>query len=300
MDHKGRTRTWDAAYELAAQTYFPHRLRPLDRQSPDFRLNAIDYGPVTIGRITFGRDVAIDCEYPGAIEVNFPLTGGLESRIGSSEIMSGSGRATVFAAGERHDITRWSRDCDVLGVKFDEGWLRERAARGFGIHGALRLPRQLDLRHAPTADWFRLLQGLHSSGVNGGPVAETLAEAVATSFLLSALPDDEPAPVPNGAMIPRVVEALADDPGRDWTALAMAEIAGVSVRRLQEAFAKEVGRTPRQKLTELRLDRARAELRAGAGSVTEVAAGLGFGNPGRFAAAYRERFGVLPSEDLPR
>ncbi|WP_026926205.1 AraC family transcriptional regulator [Granulicoccus phenolivorans] len=300
MDRKGRTRTWDAAHELATQTYFPHRLRPLDRQAPDFRLNAIDYGPVTIGRITFGRDVAIQCEYPGAIEVNFPLTGGLESRIGSTEVLSGAGRATVFAAGERHDITRWSHDCDVLGVKFDEAWLRDRAARGFGVHGALALPRQLDLRQAPTADWFRLLQGLHSSGASGGPVALTLADALATSFLLSVLPETGPNPVAGGPAVAVVLEALAADPGRDWTALAMAEVAGVSVRRLQESFAKELGKTPRQKLTELRLDRARTDLRAGTGTVAEVAANLGFGNPGRFAAAYRERWGVLPKEDLPR
>jgi AraC-like DNA-binding protein len=48
----------------------------------------------------------------------------------------------------------------------------------------------------------------------------------------------------------------------------------------------------------LQLRRA-AEKRLRAGectNVTELAQSLGFGNPGRFAAEFRQRFGVLPSQ----
>lgn len=299
---RARTRSWDGATELTSAAYFPHILRPHGLVAPDFRLAAVSYGPVTIGRVSFGAELAIECEYPGAIEINFPLVGAVQSRLGSTELAAARGQATIFAADQRHDITRWTSDCEVIAVKFDAAWLGERAALGFGTRGPLPLPQQLDLRHRPTADWFRLLRGLHSSGVSGGPVAHTLADAIATSFLLSTLPETDLAPVNHrtaAAVVARVMEALAADPGRNWSAFEMAEIAGVGVRRVQGAFKKEFGQTPRQKLLELRLERARAELRAGAGSVTDVAIGLGFSNPGRFAAEYRGRWGVLPSEDLP-
>jgi transcriptional regulator GlxA family with amidase domain len=78
-------------------------------------------------------------------------------------------------------------------------------------------------------------------------------------------------------------------------------VAGVSARRLQEAFREHLGTTPMEYLRSVRLDRVHAELRCGAGGVTETAHRWGFTHLGRFAAAYRERFGVLPSEtaDLP-
>ncbi|WP_051214994.1 AraC family transcriptional regulator [Granulicoccus phenolivorans] len=302
--HRSRTQSWDGATELTSAAYFPHRLVPKGHAAPDFRIAAVDYGPVTIGRVSFGAELAIECEYPGAIEINFPLVGAVESRLGSAEFGAARGQATIFDADQRHDITRWTTDCEVIAVKFDAAWLREQAARGFDAGPGLQLPHQLDLRRASTADWFRLLRGLHSSGVSGGPVAPMLADAVATSFLLASLPDPDHGRGVNdrtaATVVRPVLEALAADPGRNWTALEMAEIGQVSIRRLQEAFRKTLGQTPRQKLLELRLEHARAQLRAGRGSVTEISADLGFSNPGRFAAAYRRRWGVLPSEDVPR
>jgi transcriptional regulator GlxA family with amidase domain len=50
-------------------------------------------------------------------------------------------------------------------------------------------------------------------------------------------------------------------------------------------------------LRDLRLDRARAALRAQDGTaVAEIAAACGFAHAGRFSQAYRERFGELSAE----
>lgn len=56
--------------------------------------------------------------------------------------------------------------------------------------------------------------------------------------------------------------------------------------------------SPMQYLRGVRLDRAREDLQAGVGTVSDIAYQWGFTNLGRFARAYRERFGELPSDTL--
>jgi len=79
--------------------------------------------------------------------------------------------------------------------------------------------------------------------------------------------------------------------------------AGVTPRTLARAFRAVHGTTPLQYLHDLRLTEARQSLLLGCGgakSVTEVATRFGFRELGRFAGAYRERFGETPSQTLRR
>jgi len=84
--------------------------------------------------------------------------------------------------------------------------------------------------------------------------------------------------------------------------LDLDEIAGeadCSPRRLQMAFRSEYGITPMNMLKKIRLELAEQRLRLGeCANVAVLARSVGFGNPGRFAAAFRQRFGVLPSHVL--
>jgi transcriptional regulator GlxA family with amidase domain len=91
------------------------------------------------------------------------------------------------------------------------------------------------------------------------------------------------------------------EPGRTFTAAGLATIAGVGVRVLQESFRRHVGMPPLTYLRRLRLDGVHAELTRGDPrqvSVSEVAYRWGFTHMGRFAGAYRARFGVPPSRTL--
>ncbi len=72
------------------------------------------------------------------------------------------------------------------------------------------------------------------------------------------------------------------------------------VRRLQEGFQEYVGATPSACLRDIRLARAHEDLMAASTStVAEVAARWNFTNTGRFAAAYRDKYGCAPSTTLP-
>ncbi|OIH97556.1 MULTISPECIES: helix-turn-helix domain-containing protein [unclassified Curtobacterium] len=89
----------------------------------------------------------------------------------------------------------------------------------------------------------------------------------------------------------------------------IAAACGLSQRGLQDVFARTLGSTPNRFLRDHRLDQVRAELlradesptaehTAAADGVTAVARRWGFTNPGRFAEAYRARFGEDPATTL--
>lgn len=299
-------RDWERVSRSVADAYFPHQLTPLGgRREPRLTLRTLDLGPVLIGYVGWGADVEVACDYPGAYEVNLPLTGHLESRGRHGTVTSVSGQATIFRADTPSLISHWDATCTVLGVKFDRDWLDREAERVLGaepVRVVGVLPDQVRLDEGPGRDWRHLVAGL-SSHMRERPlfgdqpvVRQQLAGAVAAGFLLSSCPDLGRGPVARPRAISRVMNAVRDDPARAWTVAEMAAVAGTTVRRLQEGFQEWVGCTPMQHLVGVRLQRARADLEASAGlSVSEVAARWGFSSASRFAGAFRQRYGYPPS-----
>ena len=77
--------------------------------------------------------------------------------------------------------------------------------------------------------------------------------------------------------------------------------AGVSQSTLERIFRQEFQTTPSGYLKARRLDAVRRLLKNGLGEVetiADIATEHGFTHMGRFSSAYREQFGVLPSEDV--
>lgn len=135
------------------------------------------------------------------------------------------------------------------------------------------------------------------------------ASAVLLTELLQGLVDDagEPGPrlLPSGADARLVAAAETIMEARHAEPLAIAAVAGelgVTLRRLQYAFGRVRGTTPRAALNRIRLERARARLaRPQEGStVTQVALDCGFAHVGRFSRAYARAFGEPPSATLRR
>ncbi|OHV78636.1 AraC family transcriptional regulator [Ensifer sp. LCM 4579] len=80
----------------------------------------------------------------------------------------------------------------------------------------------------------------------------------------------------------------------------IAAAAKVSLRTLQQGFRQFRMTTPMAYLLEIRLTAAHQDLMNGHGvqSIADVALKWGFTHLGRFAADYKKRFGVLPSQTL--
>lgn len=97
-----------------------------------------------------------------------------------------------------------------------------------------------------------------------------------------------------------IIYANSDDP---FSILDLARALGVSLRSLQLAFNQvHEGKSPRDVLNQIRLEKARQRLMAANGDVqvTTVALDSGFFHLSRFAQAYKKAFGERPSETLAR
>ena len=142
---------------------------------------------------------------------------------------------------------------------------------------------------------------LHMGGILTNDIVKAqISDAITTGFILATTPEDGTVSAARPGIVNRVLKRINDDPGRAWTVAAMAEVAGVSVRRLQEGFQEYVGMSPMACLRDIRLVRTYEELvnAHDSATVTDIANRWGFSHPGRFAAAYRRKYGISPSESL--
>lgn len=80
--------------------------------------------------------------------------------------------------------------------------------------------------------------------------------------------------------------------------MELAQMVGVSSRTLRYGFKEVFGTTVFGYLTEQRMEQAEQLLRSGKLSIAEVANLIGYSQPGNFAAVFKRKFGITPSECL--
>jgi AraC-like DNA-binding protein len=183
---------------------------------------------------------------------------------------------------------------------------------GHPVEGPIDLPPAIALTAGPSQSWSRLVRLLRDeldyeqSLLYQPLIAEQLRSCVLSGLLLSVphkYHDELIGPAAAGPprAIRRAVEAIHDEPERSFSVTDLARIANMSVRSLQEGFRRHVGSAPMTYLQSVRLDRAHESLRRADPTrltVSAVAHRWGFAHLGRFASAYRLRFGESPSETL--
>ena len=76
----------------------------------------------------------------------------------------------------------------------------------------------------------------------------------------------------------------------------LAEVAGFSVPHFHRVFTAHVGESAISYVRRLRLERAARKLRMGAVDITEVALAAGYDTHAAFSKAFKQQFGLSPSE----
>lgn len=106
---------------------------------------------------------------------------------------------------------------------------------------------------------------------------------------------------PLGALVPttlktaiQVMEAHLEDP---LPIPDICEQAGVSHRQLDRLFATYIKKTPALYYRDIRLDRARGLVTQTELPIAQVAMASGFASQVHFSRAYKDRFGLPPSQD---
>lgn len=98
---------------------------------------------------------------------------------------------------------------------------------------------------------------------------------------------------------PRVARLWADveqDLRRDWTLAELAHRSHCSPEHLRRLCMKELGRSPMQHLTCLRMERARQLLEASGDKLEVVAESVGYANAAIFSRVFRRWVGAAPGE----
>jgi transcriptional regulator GlxA family with amidase domain len=117
------------------------------------------------------------------------------------------------------------------------------------------------------------------------------------SNISAALSRAEASPAPH--FVRRVEDYIRHHYAETITIEKLAHVAGVSTRTLFSGFRDFRHLTPMAYLKTIRLQKAHEALQSGdvedSAGVTKVALDTGFSHLGRFAQAYRSRFGQLPS-----
>ncbi len=98
-------------------------------------------------------------------------------------------------------------------------------------------------------------------------------------------------------MDPRIgqaLEAVHNDPSRNWTIDELATLSTLSRSSFAERFSRLVGQTPGAYITERRLDRAAELLVQTTEPVGTIAITVGYESDAAFSRAFRRRFDASP------
>ena len=306
-----RTDDLDVFRDRLNGAFYPARVehRGRDARRAVCELSALRMTYLTIGFVRPGADLVVDPGPLGGYHVNVPLAGRVESWCGTRHAIAEPGRATVFTPDEHTTLPRWSADAAQLCIKIRRSALEAEAARLLGrpLARAVDFELGLDLTSPLGRSWLESLGLLlaelrRPSGLAGTsePYREALERLVISGLVLaqaSSLTAEmlDAGPPLRPRTVERVLDLIAADPSAPLGLADLASHAGVSARRLQQAFGEHVGVSPMAHLRAVRLERAHRDLRDTDLPVAAIAVRWGFNNPGRFAAAYRAAYGESPS-----
>jgi AraC-like DNA-binding protein len=287
-----RTTRPDIARSHLAAIFADHDLR-LSAGRVDFSHRQARLCDTSLGILRYGTEVEVVAPALDFYVAQLTLDGEIGFRTGRFEIALKPGTLFVMNPGLRYRKT-WSRDAHQLMIKIPRQRLAAHATRPI-LFAPVPLPMD-------EADGFvgliaHLCRDLaNPRGLSGHVGLRRELE----DLLLSALVATQPAEAEDAPAYLRRAEAhIRANAGRSVGMGELVTVSGVNERTLQQAFRRHRACTPLELSRDLRLDAARAALRAGEG-VTETALAFGFNHFGRFAQAYAARFREKPSETVKR
>lgn len=290
------------------------RVKPGDVRSFIATYHAVLLRDVTLGYLDYGVDVSVEIpRLPGDQLVMVPATGSSMITVGDTELESSPVHAIVPPPAASVRIESPSDTAHLI-VRIDSGALCRHLSRMIGTAHttAPAFSLSFDLT-APTASrWNAAIQILHAelfdpdsllSQARGvGQIEEFIVSSLLLSLDSTATPLLHPVQRRQSLVITKALHYIAANLSEPISVADIAQAADTSVRTLQQQFRDELHATPSAYLMSQRLDLVRNELAnrvpADGVTVSSVAYRWGFSHLGRFSAAYRRRFGELPSETL--
>lgn len=300
----------DELTRVGSEVFSPHRLRYAGHSA---LLRAVIGDRLSVITMRYrGEASVVTTEELGYFAVHLPQTGHASVRFSGHGDELATDTGVVFNPQDRPAM-RWSADLHQYGVKIPTSVLR----RHLAVLTAAVVDTPLVFTHpgqAP-AGWgaaTRMLVGtLGDADTVLVPAAMHSLEDSFLTTLLYTQPSNWSERLRTGAggrsvspeLVRQATDLVHDDPSAAWSVAELARATGASARTLHEGFRVELATTPMRFVRDARLRRAHELLRSAendALTVADIASLCGFGHLGRFAALYRERYGILPSAVRPR
>lgn len=311
---KFRTGDLDIIRDVGGQVLVPHKVTCAGEVSPHARMNAAQLAHTTLAYLRYESEIRMAAPTTESMYFfTLPLSGRAEVCRGGSEVEASTPlRGAAFRAEDSGSIAL-DRNFTMLFVRVERCALERQLESMLGreIRSPIVFDFAMDLTSPALCTWVdsvRLLQSEleRTFSAEKRTLITAQIEELVIAGLLTGQPhnySDELHGHPRSThprVIRRAVELLEHQPDVAWTLRDLAGQLGISVRTLQDGFTRHVGLPPITYLREIRLAQAHADLAAGdAGtSVSATACKWGFTHLGRFAAAYRDRYGEHPSETL--
>ncbi|MGR3759894.1 AraC family transcriptional regulator [Roseobacteraceae bacterium NS-SX3] len=305
----------DEARVQVAQKFCDHRLAP---GGPSRRFDAVHNHvrgqAVSLNYMRYGSAVTID---PGALGsfylVQVPLSGMAEVISNGAAVDAGRQVATVLNPTRETRMT-WGAGCEKLLLQIGREALHAVAEKAVGhrLAGPVVFATGMPFEREGLRRWRRQLAACVQAtdagrGMGAWPAAQqALIEEQLILGLLQSQPSnishffDAAVPEVAPVQLRRAQEHILQNLGEALTVGGIAAAAGCSIRSLQLAFQTHLDCTPIEYLRDRRLDLAHYLLQSADPEtpVRSIAYDCGFSHLGRFAQAYRSRFGQPPSATL--
>ncbi|MCQ4079134.1 AraC family transcriptional regulator [Streptomyces sp. RB6PN25] len=311
-----RTSDLDLIREVSGRVLVPHRVEALGRMSSNARLNAASLGSITLAYLRYESDMRLEAPTTEArYFFTVPLTGKAEGVRGKGEVASSARCSGLAYQADDRGVITLSPDYTMFFLRIERPAL-ERQLEGLlgrDVVAPLRFEFAMDLSQPPLRRWVNSVGLLRSElelgpEVDQAPLLRNRIEELVIMGLLLGQPHNYAELLHNShhparpRTVKRAIDVIEQQPERPWSLADLARVTGVSGRTLQEGFQRYVDMTPTAYLRDVRLQRVHADLTQAASHtcVSETAYRWGFSHLGRFASAYRRKFGESPSETLRR
>lgn len=307
------TRDPDVAHTHLRAVYADHSVRlsgSVERFR--FRHDLLDGGGYSVAAFRHSMRCQVRTEPLDQVLVGQMIGGRLSVGRGAETIRPTAGDVVLFPPSVGLAVSWDDWRAGLVGV--DLATVERVAQESFGGTGSgVRFTGQRAVGPERARHWRALVRYVHrdvllnpfaadSALIHQG-VLRLLAATVLETFPHTALAGEADGVGAVGARaVRRAVAFMEERAGDPITLTDIADAAHLSPRALQAAFRRHLDTTPTAHLRSIRLEGAHRDLtRAGpVDTVARIAARWGFAHHGRFAAAYRARYGCAPSATAGR
>lgn len=216
-------------------------------------------------------------------QIVLPVVGTMEVRVGDALGAIAASSGALIVSGTPHQG-------NVLG---------ENRFVVFEVPRASFLPESIVARAAavpffPIDEPLDHLARYVSSEISGGALGEGLTRH-ASALMADAIGRKYASPARPAPPILRALAMIEARYAEPLTVGALAREAGMAPSRFHEAFRRDTGETPAERLAATRLDRAEDLLRETRLSIAEIALAVGFSDQSALTRSFRRRRGTTPA-----